>query len=155
MPVATTPTIALDGAVGHLVDVQVDVSPGQAGLTLVGSTGQWPLFTVPERKAIAECVVQAAAGRLPVMVHVGAVTTADAIELAGHAARVGADAVSAVGPIYFQHPADFADGNAHPRHPGVRPVGRLLQRAARSGWPADAAVPPGARPRCAPAPAPP
>ncbi len=36
MPVASTPTIALDGAVGHLVDVQADVSPGQAGLTLVG-----------------------------------------------------------------------------------------------------------------------
>lgn len=36
MPVASTPTIALDGAVGHLVDVQVDVSPGQPGLTLIG-----------------------------------------------------------------------------------------------------------------------
>ena len=36
MAVATTPSIALDGATGHLVDVQVDVSPGQAGLTLVG-----------------------------------------------------------------------------------------------------------------------
>ena len=36
MPFARTPTIALDGAIGHLVDVQVDVSPGQAGLTLVG-----------------------------------------------------------------------------------------------------------------------
>ena len=36
MPVASTPSIALDGAVGHLVDVQADVSPGQAGLTMVG-----------------------------------------------------------------------------------------------------------------------
>ena len=36
MPVSATPTLALDGAIGHLVDVQVDVSPGQAGLTLVG-----------------------------------------------------------------------------------------------------------------------
>lgn len=36
MPVASTPTIALDGAVGHVVDVQADVSQGQAGLTLVG-----------------------------------------------------------------------------------------------------------------------
>ena len=36
MPFATTPTIALEGATGHLVDVQADVSPGQAGLTLVG-----------------------------------------------------------------------------------------------------------------------
>lgn len=36
MPIATTPTIALDGAIGHLVDVQADVSPGQVGLTMVG-----------------------------------------------------------------------------------------------------------------------
>jgi len=36
MPIAATPTIALDGAIGHLVDVQVDVSPGQPGLTMVG-----------------------------------------------------------------------------------------------------------------------
>jgi len=40
MPVASTPTIVLDGAVGHLVDVQVDVSAGQATLTLVGRTDQ-------------------------------------------------------------------------------------------------------------------
>jgi N-acetylneuraminate lyase len=48
--------------------------------------------------------VRAAAGRIPVMVHVGAAATADAIELAGHAAAVGAAAVSAVGPTYYGHP---------------------------------------------------
>ena len=36
MPIASTPSIALDGAIGHLVDVQADVSPGQPGLTMVG-----------------------------------------------------------------------------------------------------------------------
>jgi N-acetylneuraminate lyase len=86
----------------------VDLFAGQklGGIYLVGSTGGWPLFTAPERKRIAETVVKAAAGRIPVMVHVGAVSTADAVELAEHAAAVGADAVSAVGPIYFKHPAD-------------------------------------------------
>ena len=33
---ATAHTVALRGAVGHLVDVQADVSPGQVGVTLVG-----------------------------------------------------------------------------------------------------------------------
>src|SRR5688572_29632599 len=68
---------------------------GLGGIYLVGSTGGWPLFTVGERRAVAECVVAAAAGRLPVMVHVGAASTADAVALAEHAARVGAAAVSA------------------------------------------------------------
>ncbi len=76
------------------------------GIYLVGSTGGWPLFTVAERKRIADTVVKAAAGRIPVMVHVGAVATADAVELAQHAAAVGADAVSAVGPIYYKHPPE-------------------------------------------------
>jgi N-acetylneuraminate lyase len=76
------------------------------GIYLVGSTGQWPLLTIDERKSIAERTVAAAAGRLPVMVHVGAIATADSVALAEHAARIGAAAISAVGPIYYSHTAD-------------------------------------------------
>ena len=36
MGVATACTISLDGAVGHLIDVQVDVSKGMVGTTIVG-----------------------------------------------------------------------------------------------------------------------
>lgn len=36
MPFATAHTVALNGALGHLIDVQADVSPGQAGVTVVG-----------------------------------------------------------------------------------------------------------------------
>ncbi len=36
MPHATAHTVALNGALGHLIDVQADVSPGQAGVTMVG-----------------------------------------------------------------------------------------------------------------------
>ncbi|MDI6909079.1 YifB family Mg chelatase-like AAA ATPase [Nocardioides sp.] len=36
MPFATAHTVSLHGAVGHLVDVQSDVSPGQVGVTMVG-----------------------------------------------------------------------------------------------------------------------
>lgn len=86
--------------------VELFAKQGLGGIYLVGSTGQWPLFTLDERKAIAECVVTAAAGRLPVMVHVGAVATADAVALAEHAARVGAAGVSTVGPIYYPQSAN-------------------------------------------------
>jgi len=71
------------------------------GLYLCGSTGQGPLLTVDERKAMTEATVSAAAGRLPVMVHVGAIRVEDAQELAAHAAAVGADAVSSVVPMYY------------------------------------------------------
>lgn len=105
-PAMLTPTTD-DGkpsfaACEQLVDLFAKQKLG--GIYLIGSTGGWPLFTLDERKAIAECVVKAA-GKLPVMVHVGAVATADAVTLAEHAAKIGAAAVSAVGPIYFQHAA--------------------------------------------------
>lgn len=82
------------------------VSQGLGGLYVTGSTGQWPLFTVAERCAIVECAIGAARGRIPVMVHVGAVTTADAVALVRHAAGAGASAVSSVAPIYYGHSTD-------------------------------------------------
>ncbi|HWI42113.1 MAG TPA: YifB family Mg chelatase-like AAA ATPase [Nocardioides sp.] len=36
MPFATAHSVALNGALGHLIDVQVDVSTGQAGVVVVG-----------------------------------------------------------------------------------------------------------------------
>ena len=36
MPFATARTVSLHGALGHLIDVQADVSPGAVGTTLVG-----------------------------------------------------------------------------------------------------------------------
>lgn len=79
---------------------------GLGGLYVTGSTGQWPLLSLDERRQIAECVVKASAGRLPIMVHVGAASTADAADLARHAARTGADAISSVAPIYYSYSPD-------------------------------------------------
>jgi N-acetylneuraminate lyase len=50
---------------------------------------------------MAETVVEHADGRVPVMLHVGSVATAEAVELAHHAEAVGADAVAAVPPFYY------------------------------------------------------
>ena len=36
MPVATAHAVALNGALGHLIDVQADVSQGQANIAMVG-----------------------------------------------------------------------------------------------------------------------
>ena len=36
MPFATAHTVSLHGALGHLIDVQADVSPGTVGTTLIG-----------------------------------------------------------------------------------------------------------------------
>ena len=95
--------VALD-VVERLVDLFA--KQGLDGLYVTGSTGQWPLLTVEERQAVVERAVKASAGRIPIMAHVGAVATDDAVTLAKHAAKVGADAVSTVAPIYYPHSAD-------------------------------------------------
>lgn len=82
------------------------VAQGLPGLYITGSTGQWPLLTPVERRQAIETVVRASAGRIKVMVHVGAVATDEAVALARHAAQVGADAVSCVAPIYYSVGAD-------------------------------------------------
>lgn len=94
---------ALD-VVERLVDLFA--TQGLDGLYVTGSTGQWPLLTVEERQAVVERCVKASAGRIPIMAHVGAVSTDDAVTLAKHAKQVGADAVSTVAPIYYPHSPD-------------------------------------------------
>jgi N-acetylneuraminate lyase len=81
--------------------VELFVSQRLGGVFILGSTGQWPLLDPSERRAVTDRVVRTANGRLPVMVHVGALGTDAAVALARHAAKAGADAVSCVAPIYY------------------------------------------------------
>jgi dihydrodipicolinate synthase/N-acetylneuraminate lyase len=71
------------------------------GLLALGTTGEGILLSVPERKRVAELMLEASAGRLAVAVHCGAQTTADTVALAEHAAAVGAAAVAVIAPPYF------------------------------------------------------
>ncbi len=81
--------------VEYLISKKID------GLYLTGSTGEGFLMDVDERKRYVEVVVDAVSKRIPIIVHVGAIGTKISIELAEHAAKVGADAVSSVPPFYW------------------------------------------------------
>lgn len=77
------------------------VAQGVNGLYLLGSTGLGVLFSEKDRKEIAEVVINTADKKLPVMVQVGATTTAESVRLAEHAAKVGVDGISSIGPVHF------------------------------------------------------
>ena len=79
------------------------IGKGVAGIYPLGSTGEGPLFSTDERKAIAAAAVEAVAGRVPVIVHTGAITTGETIELTRHAKDIGADAASVITPYYYRH----------------------------------------------------
>lgn len=78
------------------------VASGVRGVFICGTTGESASLTTAERKTMAEAWVAAAAGRLKVIVHVGSNCAADAIELAQHAEKCGADAIGAMAPYFFK-----------------------------------------------------
>lgn len=78
------------------------------GVFVCGSTGECTSMTVGERKRVLEAWMEAVAGRMLVIAHVGGTCQADCIELARHAASLGVDAVGAVAPFYLK-PASVGD----------------------------------------------
>lgn len=76
------------------------------GFYLTGSTGEGFLMTPEERKLAVETAVKAVNHRVPVIVHVGAISTKISIDLARHAEQAGADAISSVPPFYWHFSED-------------------------------------------------
>lgn len=63
------------------------------GITALGSTGEFALLSDQERRRVAEICVDAARGRVPVIVGTSAIATRTAVELSQHAQRIGADGI--------------------------------------------------------------
>ena len=82
------------------------VASGVTGVFVNGTTGEGYSLTREERMATAGAWVRAAAGKLKVIVHVGAESITDALALAGHAGQVGADAVGSMAPVFFRPDLD-------------------------------------------------
>ena len=80
--------------------VERQIEAGCHGLVPVGTTGESPTLTHNEHKTVVDKVVQAAAGRVPVIAGAGSNNTAESMELMVHAKSVGADAVLVVTPYY-------------------------------------------------------
>lgn len=80
--------------------VEWQISEGSHGLVPVGTTGESPTLSHAEHKQVVELCIETAARRVPVIAGAGSNNTKEAIELAQHAERVGADAVLVVTPYY-------------------------------------------------------
>ena len=112
----TSPSAPLTGSIVALVtpmhdDGSVDypqlrklidwhIQEGTDCIGVVGTTGESPTVNVEEHCEIIRVSVEQAAGRVPVMAGCGANSTAEAIELARFAKKVGADSQLQVVPYY-------------------------------------------------------
>jgi dihydrodipicolinate synthase/N-acetylneuraminate lyase len=114
---------------------------GVDGLLALGTTGEGFLLPLEQRRRTAQLFVEASAGRLQVAVHCGAQSTWDTVELAAHAADLGADGVAVMAPPYF--PLDEAELFAHfaaaARAAAPTPF-YVYEFAARSGYPVPVSV---------------
>ncbi len=85
---------------GYARFVEWQIAQGTQGLVPVGTTGESPTLTHAEHQRVIEIAVEAAAKRVPVIAGAGSNSTAEAVSLAIHARRRGADAIMAVTPYY-------------------------------------------------------
>ncbi len=76
------------------------VERGIHGLYIAGTTGEGLYLSPEEHHDLTRAVVKAARG-LPVVAHVGALTTAQAVRLARQAVEAEATAVAAIPPPYY------------------------------------------------------
>src|SRR6516164_9929538 len=81
-----------------LVVWQID--EGTNGLVPVGTTGESPTLSHDEHKQVVEWCIAEARGRVPVIAGAGSNSTREAIDLAQHAEKAGANAVLVVTPYY-------------------------------------------------------
>jgi 4-hydroxy-tetrahydrodipicolinate synthase len=87
-----------DKAFAAFVDWQV--AEGTQGLVPVGTTGESPTLSHDEHKRVVELCIKTAKGRVPVIAGAGSNNTIEAVELARHAEKAGADAALVVTPYY-------------------------------------------------------
>ncbi len=101
MPALITPF--KNGAVdleGLKALVEWHIAEGSHGLVPVGTTGESPTLSHEEHEAVVSAVVEAAAGRIPIVAGAGSNNTAESLRFMNHAKDVGASAALVVTPYY-------------------------------------------------------
>ncbi len=86
---------ALRELVDYMLSKKVD------GLYLCGGTGEGLLLAPKDRRDVVETVMDQVGNSIPVIVHVGSISTREAMALACHAQEKGTAGVSSVMPVYL------------------------------------------------------
>ena len=76
---------------------------GADGVVVLGTTGEFPSFSVAERKKVAETAFKNRNG-LNIIVSPGTANFPETLELSQHAEANGADGLLVVPPFYYKHP---------------------------------------------------
>ncbi len=80
--------------------IEWQIGEGTDALVPVGTTGESPTLSHAEHERVVELCIEAAAGRVPVIAGAGSNSTEEAVMLAMHAKKAGAEGVLIVTPYY-------------------------------------------------------
>jgi len=80
--------------------VEWQIAEGTHGLVPVGTTGESPTLSHDEHEHVVEWCVDQTKGRVPVIAGAGSNSTNEAVKMARHAEKAGADGVLVVAPYY-------------------------------------------------------
>jgi 4-hydroxy-tetrahydrodipicolinate synthase len=103
LPVAPDGALDTPRALAHAKHL---LAAGCDGVTLFGTTGEGPAFTVAERKALLESMIGGGILASQIIVTTTALALDDAIELGRHAARLGVHRQMFMPPFYFNQPRE-------------------------------------------------
>lgn len=101
--VAIITPLKADGSLDHEAlhaHINRMLDAGVHGFVPGGSTGEFATLSLDERKELMESVIKGVADRAPVCAGIGALNTAEALDLARHHAKIGADALMVLPPFY-------------------------------------------------------
>ncbi|MBR7097906.1 MAG: dihydrodipicolinate synthase family protein [Clostridia bacterium] len=109
MPALVTPLCEDNKTVNEdvakkLIDFQL--GQGADGFYVLGGTGEGLVIDREQRERMCEISVKHVAGKKPVIMHIAAMNLDEAIALAKHAEKTGADAIAAVPPCFFFYDGD-------------------------------------------------
>jgi 4-hydroxy-tetrahydrodipicolinate synthase len=83
--------------------IEFQVAAGVHGLLVLGSTGEGPLLSTERKLRMVKATVDAARGRVPVMVGISGSSPADSVAFGRQAQLAGANALVTTAPFYFLH----------------------------------------------------
>lgn len=87
-------------AIKTLIDYNLKMKP--SGFFVGGSTAEAFLQSIDERKQVLKTVKEYVGDKLPLIAHIGCISTEDAKALAKYAEELGYDAISSVAPFYHK-----------------------------------------------------
>lgn len=111
---ALTTNLRANGAVDHPAfarHCRWMITSGCTGLVCCGSLGEVATLSFEEKIAVATTAVRAAAGRVPVVLGIAALSTAEAVALARAAAKAGCAGLMVLPP--YTYTTDWRETKAH------------------------------------------